>query len=42
MSLVSISDLNGPQQHVVELINVAKQRGGQDNITCILLLALPA
>ena len=25
MSLVSISDLNGPQQHVVELINVAKQ-----------------
>jgi protein phosphatase len=24
------------------LIDVAKQRGGQDNITCILLLALPA
>jgi protein phosphatase len=24
------------------LIEVAKQRGGQDNITCILLLALPA
>ncbi len=24
------------------LIDMAKQRGGQDNITCILLLALPA
>jgi protein phosphatase len=24
------------------LIHMAKQRGGQDNITCILLLALPA
>ena len=26
---------------VANLIDVAKQRGGQDNITCILLLALP-
>jgi len=25
-----------------KLIDIAKQRGGQDNITCILLLALPA
>jgi len=25
-----------------DLIDIAKQRGGQDNITCILLLALPA
>jgi serine/threonine protein phosphatase PrpC len=24
------------------LIDLAKQRGGQDNITCILLLAQPA
>jgi len=24
------------------LISMAKQRGGQDNITCILVLALPA
>jgi protein phosphatase len=24
------------------LIDIAKQRGGQDNITCILLQALPA
>lgn len=24
------------------LVDLAKERGGQDNITCILLLALPA